>query len=1299
MITDQLSSTLVDARLAAIVLNSLSAIASLLVIISYIRVFRRFQAHQRRILKSALGATGNAANSCGFVRESANPATGTTVVGPTHCFSCESSLATPCVNTSFFSPEHIPARQVSVSECRRSITNAEKSQNIAVHHDSAVAANAPIRHGYRSSMPPLSHVAQGAPALRKSNDSSSRATSLDRYRLNGFTIGEVAGLNIKSGPNSSSNNPQNSTVQSPIWNHTSISHSKASISSNTGHLTSEAQSDAQIPHPSISKSANNSKRRLLQYPIAYCNQLATAIAAERITQSRRKRRLPRIPSSKVAVLSGIDLLMHVLWIINTTAAHDNSGCTATLFFYQWAQLFYLFFLASFAARWAMRLRNLKTVHSSHQRRTNLIHSAATLAASLVLSLLPAVMTNAGYDSELHTCWFERSNMIALRWVWMSLNLWVAIVLVFLFGISIYVCVILSNERRNLLSFIAPPTNAAPMEPSLTILPTRTSTAVPLAQSVTASVVAGRKRPEHSHFSLSMPPMGIHLAQPVYNNSSAHYYMTNANNSTSVSYIPSRTPSGAHVSVNSISRGSYRSSSYGVSTTAGAIFGSKSTPLASKESLAIRRPNNSSRRSSSTGSNGDNKDGRSSKRSSGNSISGEPYGQYPAMHPVALAHEALHGRRPPKSCSRSPSINIGNGFAISQHLAHMQQGIQHVDSIRSINRRSSLGSDSRSTCSCHRHVSPLPQPSNIVHFVRSQRHHSDVYGAPSGATQQRQCFRWSQPGNLNPDGVNDISSAHLQRHQLSVPHGHLVHKPSHLSIGSHAQSPNRDGFPQRTTSQMAKDKRPVNGFHAHRAELAGSHRYAKHMSMPMPLEPASTNKHAACDCTKTQQLALQQDITHEQLFSDTSGGYMSKPGTTRVSNGASELPSRLSISMPNGSSRRTEIESPTDSVNSSPNKSSLLYSSLCWIGLQWQRLTNMQYTRSNASVPQVEYRNFNTYQGRARGQMQRIERRVHRLVTTGAMRVAARAMVPLITQLIMIAWSTMHSLDVMDSRQDSMYIAATILLSLQGSLDMLLYYVFDTQADASEISLQSYFPPSTNIQHTEAAKGLRPSLNNQPSLMHLPGDIYYGSSYDIQQLRHVPSSVNTKSPMDQQHFFPQYQDYHRFHQLRQKQSHSSLNANLPADYMHRHYQGMGQHMLGPMHGQQQQQQQQRSFHHRSASSTSLGSGERKFTFNVDSLNIRRAVDRTSNAMQSDTLNGSDCVAWSHMDGLSVHEANSISHMSTAAFPATYGQQYQQNQQNHTQNHRHYSYQHMPVLNGWREAESEEHGSPNNEESKL
>ncbi|KAJ1783527.1 hypothetical protein LPJ59_006562, partial [Coemansia sp. RSA 2399] len=337
--------------------------------------------------------------------------------------------------------------------------------------------------------------------------------------------------------------------------------------------------------------------------------------------------------------------MHLLWIINTTATQTASGCTATLFFYQWAQLFYMFFLASFATRWAMRLRNLKTVHSSRQRRANMIHSIATLVSSLVLSLLPAVMaTGTSHDSRINACWFARDDGIALRWLWMSLDLWIALALLLLVAVSVYVCIILSNERRNLMSVIAYPTpiHAAPAI-GVATLPARPSIATTNTYALAAAAHSGvapiscgscsiaplhlqqqqqlvhKKHDPLSRFALPMPPLNMYLAHQAGNGSlqgpatPSHIYIPGTSTTSSSSsqvylngIIPSRTPA---------NRSLRRSSSYVLST-----------PF-----IAATTTNNDS--------------GASSKRSSTSFNRQDSslfvHGQYPASHPIALAHEALH----------------------------------------------------------------------------------------------------------------------------------------------------------------------------------------------------------------------------------------------------------------------------------------------------------------------------------------------------------------------------------------------------------------------------------------------------------------------------------------------------------------------------------------------------------------------------------------------------------------------------------------------------------------------------------
>ncbi|KAJ2027758.1 hypothetical protein GGI08_009858, partial [Coemansia sp. S2] len=137
-----------------------------------------------------------------------------------------------------------------------------------------------------------------------------------------------------------------------------------------------------------------------------------------------------------------------------------------------------------------------------------------------------------------------------------------------------------------------------------------------------------------------------------------------------------------------------------------------------------------------------------------------------------------------------------------------------------------------------------------------------------------------------------------------------------------------------------------------------------------------------------------------------------------------------------------------------------------------------------------------------GQMQRIERRVHMLVATGALRVATRAMVPLVTQLCMVVWSTLHSINASDGVLTKVYAAAILLLSTQGLLDMALYHIFDTQADNSDVSLPSGIPPSSynNAGSSSGASGGKAPnsfaphsqhrFHHQPSLVYLHSDAVY-----------------------------------------------------------------------------------------------------------------------------------------------------------------------------------------------------------------
>ncbi|KAJ2214864.1 hypothetical protein IW140_004224 [Coemansia sp. RSA 1813] len=1524
---EQPAPVLAGARMAAIVLSSISAAASLIVIISYVRVFRRFQTHQRKILNATTaelpnGTTGEAAHisiagtTMGLNRTMHHLAPGATNAQALgggschpHCFSCESSLATPCVNKSFFSPEWQPSRQLSVSE------------NVPAPTTSGGAAGNNARQVYRSSMPPLSHAAtQGMHPLRNSNDSSSRATSLDRYRLTAAIGANDTAMASRGMPGSSGGSihatAANSLPQAPqspmAWRHGGSSvelSSKRSISSSPAQQHYEDSSGMGILLPQLPSTGNTSKsttapppppphygskRRLLQYPIDYCSQLANAITAERTTvatggeepKRRRLQRLPRIPSSKIAVLSGIDLLMHLLWIINTTTTQTASGCTATLFFYQWAQLFYMFFLVSFATRWAMRLRNLKTVHSSRQRRTNMIHSIATLVSSLVLSLLPAVMgTGTTYDARIGACWFARDSGIALRWVWMSLDLWVALGLVLLVAVSVYVCIILSNERRNLMSVIAYPTPVhitpairggslaatLPARPSVAtantsalaayggLTPTNGACIAPL--SLHQQQLMYRKHNPSSRFALPVPPLNVYLSQPAGNGNiqgptPSHIYIPGtkgcgcacSSNSSSTSQvylhgiIQPRTPTAGNGGGVSVNR-SLRGSGYGLGAL---LVGSTSTPFVA----APTATNNSTSVTSS----------RRSSRSF-NRRDSLVYTQYPASHPIALAHEALHGRRPgPSSCdSHSRSASSNSNVVVGASLS--SQRMETAGGLRSqVPRRLSLGSDIYSTSSSHRSsscccrcptkhiVSPTTQSSGKMHLMwsqqqqqqqqhrqqrqqRQQRHHSDIFGAPhttannqlsnnsSGGKQSQQndkYYRWSQPRSLelkDKTTIKDVNGFAAHRHQPPpVPHlltptgagpvgphqhqpydssnrSHLAHRRLHpssssssrTSVTTHTQSPTRDvflphsaGVADKQTANTAAAAIRKGYYFVHPAEIPGNngqhHRYAKHMSMPMPRCGSNRYEYTSNNLARTTQHFVDGFQQQQHIPDARNSGSVLAPASRNSYGGSDGLAGGsggLQCSVPESLKREAHqchqhipatIPSSQENVPVPAGSPSIQdhngpETNRWWDMFRWlMTCLPSRNTEPPTTTIGMQKRSPggvsgpSTYQHRARGQMQRIERRVRRLVTTGAVRVATRALVPLITQLCMVAWSTMHSLDnaagsvakqLHHKEEDGMYAAAAILLSLQGFLDMLLYYVFDTQANVSEVSLQSYFPPPTNAHYSTdkdaagaASVGVRGFFNrsslsythhqHQPSLMHLPGDIYYsGSQYDIQQqLRHVPSSIYRKSPLDQQHFFPHHRAQHNccFHH---KPSLTSLAGNsggassFVPDHLH------GRWTAGTPQQQQPQRQQQWQFHSRPASSASEDSSNngRKFAFSTDSLNIRRIADRTSNAMQSDTLNGSDCMAWSHMDALSIQDVNSISQLSTAGppppagnlVPAPYTHQHQQQQQqqlllqqghnSHVTSYRPFSYQHMPVLNGWEEADLEEHGSPDNVANNL
>ncbi|KAJ1641786.1 hypothetical protein LPJ64_006288 [Coemansia asiatica] len=1073
---------------------------------------------------------------------------------------------------------------------------------------------------------------------------------------------------------------------------------------------------------------------------------------------RRRRKLPRIPSSKIAVLSGIDLLMHLLWIVNTTAAKTPSSCTATFFFYHWIQLFYLFFLASFVSRSAMRLRNLQPVQPQRQRRTDMVYCASTLAASLVLSLLPAVMYNSDYDHDLGVCWFERGSSIAVRWLWMSLNTWVVISLVFLIATSIYVAIILSNERRDLLSFIAPPlTTSAPATTTAAAPPTTTQTTT-RAVAFSAEAAPG-----------VMPKLDLSSA----NVPKQYYY---AGNHQLAVVSSNRMTLVANDNKKRISQAN--------------LFGVKSTPLTSRESLAIYPVPSSG-------------DKQESRRLS----------SYPATHPVALAHEALHGRRPVGAAA-----STRNSTSICACFVACSSG--GAPSLCELCRQGSRRSSSHGS----RHNSDILQygvascvfgrtaqwatgsngsNSRCSSSSRSQGHSSSRYSAGNSINV---AMGVSRPESMGPD--RNHASTKASTHMCAVAAAATasgVGTPSMMALPANDSDSSRICAPQpwdssrrllhkhsygssiTTTpaeSVAASDYRPLYGFYAQkpvnrqhpggqRDEMGNKRRGPKHMSMPVAahnsvgrrVSVAAAAAAAIQRHNSRRQSVISDDLdrdVHHRHHSSTHNPYGIRYQQQSQQQYQQQLLLRRQLrrnhySMDprllesNMASRNTRMPSIHEDIvraeddgdgddehcdSADPAMPSLVVPATRSVRMasaympepasEQQQLhpaanSNQKHGSQSKTVTTspppaaanlVEDDNggilsaitglfsrmrFSAIDRRQKshGQIQRIERRVHTLVATGALRVATRAMVPLVTQLCMVIWSTMHSLlPEPDSEKDPViYSVAIILLSLQGIIDMALYFIYDTHSDASEVSLPSSAYPMlasshhVNTIHAAGATaggggyGKSPMGNyyaqtRQPSLLHLHGDIYYGSSYtprgsqdaythhhynNMHGLRHWGSAVTRQTPN-------QYQRSNSLTSTNSNGSHLSTSGNYAITGAATTGATGGGGSDGRVNGLTNI-----SVNGTRSASVAIGDPsnlDRRFAFNLESLNIRR-VDRTSNAMQSDTLNGSDCMAWSHTDGLSVHDATSSISLFSASGPL------------HNQSHR-------PVLNGWEEIELEDIG---------
>ncbi|KAJ1818999.1 hypothetical protein LPJ60_004017 [Coemansia sp. RSA 2675] len=763
------------------------------------------------------------------------------------------------------------------------------------------------------------------------------------------------------------------------------------------------------------------------------------------------------------------------------------------------------------------------------------------------------MATAQHDDELDVCWFARGTSISLRWVWVTLNIWVVLSLLFLIATSIYVGVILSNERRDLMSFM------------------HSSAARVSANGGSAEHIKGDGAQMPSFY---YPSMGARHSQVPVN----YYY----NRSNLVVDVPP----------NSVGMG----------------FCARSTPLASRESLGLSRGGNEV------------SPGAAPPSGNGSKCRPAPLMIYPANHPISLAHEALHGRRPLTSRSRDSALKSSD---CSRHPTGVSaHRTAHSPMAQYSGRTSSSG---HSVCeSCKR------SPSTGIQSERSLRHHSEIISAARYYSLSRQ--QWGV--GMSSSGVADrmhycrplssglvymVGNDSESRISAALPWDssrRLIHKPSYASTTAATSQGQR-------ASPLASD-RPLYGFYAQRsvaAPVAGKcngqkcRRMAKHMSMPVPcgsvgchgystspVEPESSEGCATYMATRhARQLSMPPDT---QQSSRQSGATCTQVGQGRwygsqpFSTGAGEAAAPLGL-MPRpslaqmGAAKAAGGMGATAHVDSCPGKPP----NVSGDGTKARTGPKRGW---GWSVGGLFCGGAGGKRGETQGQMQRIERRVHMLVATGALRVATRAMVPLVTQLCMVVWSTMHALNA--AGVQTVYSAAILLLSTQGLLDMALYHIFDTQADDSDVSLPSGIPLS--------------SLN----------------------------AGSASSGKAERSFAP---PRHQSHAATPRASHDRASSNW-----HRHGRASAEAKRWAMN---------RS-HQRSISLTSGGSADRRFVFNVDSLNIRRA-DRTSNAMQSDTLHDGD-VAWSHMDALSAHDTRSISQFSALGAHI----------------------QHQPVLSGWEEEES-------------
>ncbi|KAJ2830510.1 hypothetical protein IWW50_000237 [Coemansia erecta] len=241
---------------------------------------------------------------------------------------------------------------------------------------------------------------------------------------------------------------------------------------------------------SVYKARRPFRRIHLPCPVEYYNRLAACMSLERLplpssVQCRRSRRgegTPRQPSIKTAIISAIDLLVHISWIANTTSAFKS--CSFPLFFFSTMMLTYMFFLGAFTSMSLLRLRHIQQSqrhgHGAAKSRVDACVVAGVVVTACVISLLPVVMGQAAYDEQLHVCWFV-GGPIAARWVWMSLNSWIVLALLLLVTASACIGVLLINERRSLLRSLVQ------QQPSTKLEPLGTTTLDPARASSSSSI--------------------------------------------------------------------------------------------------------------------------------------------------------------------------------------------------------------------------------------------------------------------------------------------------------------------------------------------------------------------------------------------------------------------------------------------------------------------------------------------------------------------------------------------------------------------------------------------------------------------------------------------------------------------------------------------------------------------------------------------------------------------------------------------------------------------------------------------